>query len=1110
LAKQVFLPVDLFVNGKQQMSSSTSLSPRKEALTTTALATAPGRPPIQPKTTIHDGINTSSGTITAGSCGNNDVPPLDHDHPSLERPPKPKGIPFASVAAAAPMNDCSGNSHTTTSQSHNHRHHDVSAEGSRASLRESVNRRRNSLTLSEREFLDELLVNGNEFEVQVAHENLLDNTLFPEFVTTTTHEDNLSHSETTTGGGGWTQQDGFIVGKERDSLSVRSTSALDDMKHHQFVITNMPEQHMDDSSNNHHHRHPIMHASASITGGSERRLQILQDRRRSTIATNLWKAHENGIALSSIHNSVTRRKREFWKQMMMSTARTPKRRGSSARVTSAGGAAKQQQQQQTTSIFRMEDIKSDNYRRPRSATTTTKSATSPTRHKQQHLPLPHHPPSMPAATQQRQLHRMLSDGSRKSVTFKEHTTTTTAATAAPKSSSSTTNVPPFHLDDSLSSIHSSSLPSLPAHPRMQQHHHPPGSSTSAFLRLASVSSIPSLHHGHSVHSESSSTPYPRSVSSFPSLHHGHSVFSDTNSDITETEPPGYLDDDEVEEYDAEAVRAIHPRYTSGGGDGGFEEKKSNWGEIPSKVVISSPAKPDRKTDLSIHPKATTTTTHTTLLLQHKDDSMDSQQVPTRILFRDDENAMDDTEFIIPEPPSTTHKRHVLTREASMNTYDGEGIEIVPSASIDDNNDSNIANSSNEMNESFFMETTEDEIRNPIAAATTSLGESLLTFGNGDGMSLRSCNSFDESRSYGRISSIFRRVIRRTLSEDSGLGTGIVPGDGKLLLPNHANHSNTESSTVRDMYDDESSWMRMDDDTSGYFDSWKVIEDEYENGYGGGGTLSFRILGTSADDVDSHPHVLSPPLMESLQQFFPISKANENFWMKYSLVRDGASLHTFLQYARGSKYTVLAIETTDGEVFGAFTSEAWRKNWNYFGSGESFLWKMRRKRTEKCHSIIDQAQMESEIDVYPYTGSNNSIQLCTHDRIAVGGGSRDSTSSSSPNSSRRGKLVSQPIIPLVSKINTNVTESSHPPKKMEDRYKDHEWSFGITLESDLLQGTTSPCLTFGSPSLSTEHSDGSHFEVINVELWTLTPCLRLEEAEKLELGRLFLEKHSGGQ
>jgi hypothetical protein len=138
--------------------------------------------------------------------------------------------------------------------------------------------------------------------------------------------------------------------------------------------------------------------------------------------------------------------------------------------------------------------------------------------------------------------------------------------------------------------------------------------------------------------------------------------------------------------------------------------------------------------------------------------------------------------------------------------------------------------------------------------------------------------------------------------------------------------------------DDCSWDMHSDD-GGRFDSWNVIEDEYVNGYGVGG-LDFRILGTSANDESARPHVLSPPLMESLQAFLPFSKSEENFYLKYSLLRDGASLHSFLRRARGTKYTILAMETVDGEVFGSFTAQSWRKNWNYFGTGESFLFKLR--------------------------------------------------------------------------------------------------------------------------------------------------------------------------
>jgi hypothetical protein len=37
------------------------------------------------------------------------------------------------------------------------------------------------------------------------------------------------------------------------------------------------------------------------------------------------------------------------------------------------------------------------------------------------------------------------------------------------------------------------------------------------------------------------------------------------------------------------------------------------------------------------------------------------------------------------------------------------------------------------------------------------------------------------------------------------------------------------------------------------------------------------------------------------------------------------------------------------------------------------------------SIIDQAQLESELYVYPWTGNNNCIQMFMRDKLAVGRG-----------------------------------------------------------------------------------------------------------------------------
>jgi hypothetical protein len=138
----------------------------------------------------------------------------------------------------------------------------------------------------------------------------------------------------------------------------------------------------------------------------------------------------------------------------------------------------------------------------------------------------------------------------------------------------------------------------------------------------------------------------------------------------------------------------------------------------------------------------------------------------------------------------------------------------------------------------------------------------------------------------------------------------------------------------------------------------------------------------------------------------------------------------------------------------------RKNKGYFGSGEAFLWKMKGDRKTLCKSVIDQARLESDIEVYAWTGDNYMTQLCTHEMIALGGGSSS------------GK----------------------------------EGAFGLVIESDLLNGYSSHSSTFGNSPLSNEGKDGSSFEIVNLEVWTMTPCNNIEEAEKLEMARLFLERH----
>jgi len=404
--------------------------------------------------------------------------------------------------------------------------------------------------------------------------------------------------------------------------------------------------------------------------------------------------------------------------------------------------------------------------------------------------------------------------------------------------------------------------------------------------------------------------------------------------------------------------------------------------------------------------------------------VDDTSIPTKLDFLSiPPQIQNSTKLLVHDDKEKPLERLVLMRQASRNCYQGEGFEV--------------ADYSGDMQ--------------PGVSMSQSSLKSAISF-----EPIRPALSFEEVSQTKSFGSIFRRPVVRSLSDDNM--AGIIIGPSRELL-------RSSISTRLDSGDEQ--WTA--DISQQYYDPWIVIEDEYENGYGGGGSLPFLILGTSLEDTDARPHVLSPPLMESLQAFLPQVNLYDNFFMKYSMLRHGASLQTMLQNARGATHTIIAVETTDGEVFGSFTSEPWRKNWNFFGSGESFLWRLRNSRLLKHTSILDQAQKESEIDVYPYTGKNDSIQLCTHDKIAVGGGTGDEA-------------------------------------EQDLGIAKYDWGFGLVLDTDLLHGSSSPCMTFGSPSLSVVHGDGSAFEVSNVELWTLTPCTTQEEAEKLELGRLFLRKH----
>jgi TLD len=290
--------------------------------------------------------------------------------------------------------------------------------------------------------------------------------------------------------------------------------------------------------------------------------------------------------------------------------------------------------------------------------------------------------------------------------------------------------------------------------------------------------------------------------------------------------------------------------------------------------------------------------------------------------------------------------------------------------------------------------------------------------------------------------------------------------------------------VREQEEDGSSWDSQDDADHRTFDAWEVLRDEYATEFGFNFTThettdvahqvedipnSFQILGTSAEDTSVQPHVMSPPMMDAIMNFLPESILGQNYWLRYSLVRDGASLDTLKRYVRATECTIIAIETRHGEVFGSFTSHPWHNQYGYYGSTPAFVWKMRHSRQTRCVSLFDQAQLESEIDVYmALDGSNGLIQTCTHTALGLGGDTDP--------------------------VELSQTDTATRPT-----------GFAFYLNSDLSRGTTSCSTTFHNPSLCGRDGNQSHiFDVAGIEVWSLTPCFTVAEAERLEMTKFFIE------
>jgi hypothetical protein len=158
------------------------------------------------------------------------------------------------------------------------------------------------------------------------------------------------------------------------------------------------------------------------------------------------------------------------------------------------------------------------------------------------------------------------------------------------------------------------------------------------------------------------------------------------------------------------------------------------------------------------------------------------------------------------------------------------------------------------------------------------------------------------------------------------------------------------------------------------------------------------------EEDDTPHILNQGQRQGIaSSVLPVSVSTRRWKRVYSLERDGDSFETFLSKIRGQEPTLLVVKTTKDHLFGGFADQAWKRQRDYFGSGQSCLFRIQGQ----------------EVIPYRWTGRNRFIQHLDVEKslIGMGGGSTG--------------------------------------------------SFGLCIEKDFLRGSTETCETFDNEPLCSD-------------------------------------------
>lgn len=114
-------------------------------------------------------------------------------------------------------------------------------------------------------------------------------------------------------------------------------------------------------------------------------------------------------------------------------------------------------------------------------------------------------------------------------------------------------------------------------------------------------------------------------------------------------------------------------------------------------------------------------------------------------------------------------------------------------------------------------------------------------------------------------------------------------------------------------------------------------------------------------------------MQAIASHVPLRHRQKRWTLLYSTHRDGISMQTLLRKCKDWAPTVLIVRDMEKHVFGAYCSESWKLSSRYYGTGETFVFKIDPEPGvwhwwwKKSHEI-----------------QNDFFMWGAHDAIAVGG------------------------------------------------------------------------------------------------------------------------------